>query len=161
MTLIVEDGTGLSSAESYVSVATATTYHAALGNTAWATATLVEADVEVALRRATQYIDSHYRFRGEPLTSTQALAFPRDLGLTWPIRRLTHATCELALRALSGTLHADQDDRAVTREKIGPIEVDYGSPQFAGQTRYAVADDLLAPLTAGGARGTMRIERAT
>jgi hypothetical protein len=36
MALIVEDGTGLANAESYVSVADATTYHANIGNTAWA-----------------------------------------------------------------------------------------------------------------------------
>ncbi len=157
MALTVEDGAGLANAEAYVSVSDAGTYHTAMGNTGW---TGTDAVKEVALRRATQYIDSHYRFRGVALTSTQALAFPRDLGLTWPIRSLSHATCELALRALSGTLHADQDDRAVVSEKIGPIEVGYAAPQFGGQTRYAVVDDLLAPLTAGGARGTMRIERA-
>ena len=39
MTLIVEDGTGLANAESYVSVADATTYHANIGNTAWAAIT--------------------------------------------------------------------------------------------------------------------------
>ena len=35
MALIVEDGTGLANAESYVSVADATTYHTNYGNTAW------------------------------------------------------------------------------------------------------------------------------
>ncbi len=35
MALIVEDGTGLSTAESYISVADATTYHTARGNSSW------------------------------------------------------------------------------------------------------------------------------
>jgi len=36
MSLIVEDGTGKSTSESYISVADASTYHAARGNTLWA-----------------------------------------------------------------------------------------------------------------------------
>ena len=35
MSLIVEDGTGLATAEAYISVADATTYHAARGNSTW------------------------------------------------------------------------------------------------------------------------------
>lgn len=159
MSLIVEDGTGLADAESYVSAATAGAYHDGMGNSAWDAAT--EAAKESALRRATQYIDSQYRFRGDPLTTTQALAFPRDDGATWPIKRLSDACCELALRALTGSLFADQSGGEVLSESIGPVSVTYAPSGLGQQTRYAAVDALLAPLTAGGSRTSLRIERAS
>ena len=66
MSLIVEDATGLSTAESYLSVANADTYHASYtGSTAWSGAST--GTKERALRRATQYLDSVYggRWLGE------------------------------------------------------------------------------------------------
>lgn len=54
MALIVEDGTGLADAESYLSVADADTYHADRNNEAWQDYSTAEK--EAALRKATQYI---------------------------------------------------------------------------------------------------------
>ncbi|MBA8886157.1 hypothetical protein FHW12_000348 [Dokdonella fugitiva] len=167
MTLIVEDGTGLPNAETYVSVADADAYHLAMSNAAWAAAPTPAK--EGALRRAAQYIDSFYRFRGNRLSEIavpapaeqQALQWPRDIVDAWPIRELVAATCELALRALSGALFADQSGGDVVSETVGPISVTYSSSGLGGQTRYAVADALLAPFTAGGARSSLRIERAS
>lgn len=161
-TLTVEDGTGLPTADSYVSIDTADAYHLRIGNAAWAAAT--GADREAALRRATQYIDSKYQFRGEPLEEDQALAWPRTIdGETppWPVKRLSGACCELALRALAAPLFADQTGGEVVSETVGPISVTYAQAGLGGQTRFAGVDALLAPYTAGGARSTIRIERAS
>jgi len=162
VTLTVEDGTGLAAADSYVSIAVALTYHAALGNTAWAAAT--EAAQEIALRRATQYLNNRYTYRGTRLNSTQALEWPRvgyeQYGVTesWPVANLKAACCEAALRALSDTLQTDVAADQVTEETVGPITVKYA--QKTGQTRYPVVDALLARYSAGGSGG-MRIERAS
>lgn len=155
MALVVEDGTGLSTAESYLSVADANAYHTAMGNTGW---TGADAAKEVALRRGAQYLDANYQFRGVELRSDQALAWPRDYD-DWPVTRVKHACAEAALRALAGTLFVDETDRSVRMEQVGPIKVEYGDARYGGQTRYAVIDALLAPLTMGGRMG-MRIERA-
>ena len=53
MTLVIEDGTGKSNAESYISVADADTYHSNRGNTDWAA--LTTAEKERLLRIATDY----------------------------------------------------------------------------------------------------------
>ncbi len=153
MALIVETGEGLPDADSYVSLDDAIAYHAAQGNTAWAAATVTDEQREVALRRATAYVDSRYRFRGSPLTVVQALEWPREgPGLIWPNRRVIHATCELALRALAGPLYADvAAEGRIKSETVGPIKTDYAEPVNGGQTRYAVTDDLLAPLLASAA----------
>jgi hypothetical protein len=165
MALIVEDGSGRVDAESYLSVAAADTYHAAFGNSAWTGAEV--AVKEAALRRATQYLDARYAWAGEPLTQTQALAWPRVIAdlpfakYAWPVKRVCDACAELALRALSGALFTDQLDAQIKSERVGPIEVEYATGANGGQTRFAVVDDLLRDLTRGAGRLTLRVERAS
>lgn len=158
MALVVEDGTGRADAESYAAVAFADAYHTSLGNEAWGNA--ITDEKEAALRRATQYLDARYTFTGNPLTTTQALAWPRDAA-PWPVKPLQVAACELALRALSGALYADQGDAPVTEESVGPVSVKYGYSQNGGQTRYRVVDDLLRGLLTIAGRLTLRLERAS
>jgi len=76
MSLIVEDGTGISTAQSYASAADATTYHTAHGNAAWTGADPVK---EAALVRATAWLDDafYHRWPSIKLLNTQALEFPR------------------------------------------------------------------------------------
>ena len=163
MTLIVEDGTGLATAESYVSVADAGTRHTNLGNTAW---TGTDAVKEAALRRATQFMLQRYRGRwqGTRINSTQALDWPRswvvvdgyavDADIV-PVD-VANACADLALKALSETLNADLE-RGILREKVGPLETEYDaySPQAK---RYPAIDQALAPYLAGG--GMSRLVRA-
>lgn len=169
MPLTVENGTGLVDADSYVSLVDAAAYHTAFGNTAWAAAAS-DAIREVALRKATRYIDSRYTYRGDQRTSTQSLVWPRvgygtdevyDNG-QWPVSRLHRACCELALLSLSEELYVDEDSRPVLGETIGPISVRYGDPRFGGQKRFSLIEDLLRPLlTGGGGLRSMRLERAS
>ena len=76
MTLIIEDGSGILTADSFVSVEEADTYHADFGNAAWAGA---NASKEAALRRATAYISTGFNYHGLPANGrNQALAWPRS-----------------------------------------------------------------------------------
>lgn len=162
MALTVEDGTGLAAADSLVSIAVALVYHAAMGNTAWAAAT--EAAQEIALRRATQYIDNRYTYRGTKLTSTQALAWPRvgyEDGYTaeaWPVANLKAACCELALRALTTALQTDVKADQLIEQTIDVITQKWAHK--SGQMRYPVVDSLLSRYSVGGSGG-LRIERAS
>lgn len=149
MALIVEDGSGLSDAESYVSVADAGTYCTAHGLTAW---TGVDAVKESALRNATQYIDTMYNFRSAKSYQYQALEFPRQLW-DWDIdplmTRLRSATVELAVKALTENLFADVEPSVVTMVKVGPITKQTKPVDTGGQKRYANVDALLRQLTTG------------
>ncbi len=82
MSIIVEDGTGLATAESYISVADASTYFTARGNTTWDALDEGEATAarEAALRLATDYMTAVYRDRWEGVryTEGQALCWPRS-----------------------------------------------------------------------------------
>lgn len=178
MALIVEDGTGLSTAESYLSVADCDTYHSNRGNTAWAA--LATTAKEQALRKATDYLVQEYRMRwkGTRMTAAQALDWPRAYvymeavltGLTGtdfpelvpndvvPVE-VENATADLALKSLTLTLMGDVDPKITTEETIWPIKVEYSENQRnGGKTRYDAIDSRLRPLLQGSP-GTIRMSR--
>ena len=168
MTLIVEDGSIVTGAESYATVAEATAYHAARNNTAWAALT-TDALREAALRRATDYMRQAYRSRwqGYKVNEDQALDWPRydvevegyaidsDIVPT----EIKNACAELALRASAADLNTDLT-QGVLSEQVGSIQVTYdkASPQF---TRYRAIDAILSPyLKAGGGGCSMGLIRS-
>lgn len=155
MSLIVEDGTGLPNAESYISVSSADDYHAKRGNAAWAA--LDAAAKEAFLRRGTEYIDAVYTFKGHRLKDGQALAWPRDVeGVPMAVQR---ATAELALRAINGDLMPDSGPQ-VKSETVGPISVTYmdGASKF---TAFTAVNAMLASLLDDGAAfGQARVIRS-
>ena len=168
MTLIVEDGSGKSDSESYISVSDASNYHTVRGNTAWAALT-TDALREAALRRATDYMRQAYRSRwqGYKVNEDQALDWPRydvevegyavdsDIVPT----EVKNACAELALRASAADLNPDLT-QGVLSEQVGSIQVTYdkASPQF---TRYRAIDAILSPyLKAGGGGCSMGVIRS-
>jgi hypothetical protein len=165
MALVTEDGSGLANAESYCSVVDASARHAAIGNTNWATITTAE--MEQALRRATNYMRQAYRTRwtGRKSHWLQALDWPRYSVTVdgWPVLttivppEVIAACADLALKAAAGELAVDLA-RGVVREKIGPLETDYDrySPQAI---RYRAIDMALAPFLMGSS-ANIRLERA-
>jgi hypothetical protein len=174
MALVVEDGSGLSTAESYISVADATTYHAARANTAWADVA-DDATREALLRKATDFMVATYRERwaGYRVSTTQALDWPRyevpfkdaTVGGTFPSYydsnevpvAVQRACAELALRAIDGDLAPDLD-APVVREKVGPIETEYavGARQ---STVFRAIEGLLSPFFVSGG-GQLKVVRA-
>jgi|SRR5215204_651600 len=179
MALVTEDGTGLSTAESYISVSDADTYHDVRGQEAWSDGTTTEK--EAALRKATAYIDGRYgaRFTGtKRLGREQALLWPRtgaEDAEGWVLDydevpvEIERATAEAALRELAdpGSLSPDVEistSGSVIREKVGPLEVEYSDPATVDRTRpvLQVLDDILAPLLRGlgSGFGTLPVVRA-
>lgn len=164
MTLIVEDGSGLATAESYISVADTDARHTALGNAAWTGDTATK---EAALRRATQYMEQAYRTRwtGTRLLRDQALSWPRYgvevdgyyVESTIVPADVANACADLALRALTGDLNADQT-RGVLRKKIGPLETEY-DPYSSQSTRFRAIDMALAAYLTGSS-ASVRLVRA-
>lgn len=75
-TLIVEDGTGLTNSNSYLSLSDALTLiKSTAGNVDWQLASASQR--QVALIAATQYVDTKWRFYGQVMDTTQALQWPR------------------------------------------------------------------------------------
>lgn len=160
MSLIVEDGTGKSDAESYISVADADTYHANIGNAAWP---LLSSTVrEQLLRKATFFMLGRYRLRwdGSRKTITQNVDWPRSL---CPIKDapnfhgssasyyvdtivpspVANACASLALRAATADLLADET-RAKISVSVGQISTSY-DPYSPVARQYKEIDAMLAP----------------
>lgn len=149
MSLVVEDGSGLATAESYATVDELRTWASARGVTVSADDT----GCEQALRAAAQWIDTRWRYKGVQLTADQVLEFPRSGLVDWSGRAVTgvpkrvkDAACELAYRAATGTsLMPDAERSAYAKSKtVGPISVTYadGAPQ---STTFVAVERLLQP----------------
>lgn len=158
MSIVAEDGTGLSNANSYASYADWTAYWADRG----AAPSSVQADVEQALVRATDYLGLRYTWIGQRALQTQALDWPRVCayavpagGYSAPIEgvppEVVRATVELAQRALAGELAPDPvvdttgQPVVGSRKKIGPIEVEttFGGGGATFTKRFPAVDELL------------------
>lgn len=172
MSLIVEDGTGKADAESFISVADATTYLTSRGNTTWA-ALASDAIREQCLRRATDYMEQAYRNRwaGYRVSSTQSLSWPRAwvpmedvdyIATYYPNDEVpmlvANACAELALRASTSTLLSDQSQGVIT-ETVGPLSVTYD--KYSSQSpRYVPVDAMLSPMFLnGGSSIQMKVVR--
>lgn len=138
--LVVEDGTGLSNADSYIDVAFADAYFLKRGIAQWATLT----NKESLIIRSMDYIENNYSYKGEKLVSTQALQFPRliDGETVFPIA-LKNAVCELALKSNDEDLLADTDKTTI-REKVGDLEIEY-DPNQDNIKSFNYVNKLLAP----------------
>lgn len=180
MALVIEDGSGKSDAESFISVEDADTYFSNRGNATWAA--LNTAQKEQNLRKATDYIGQTYRqrWKGVRVTSEQALDWPRayvvrddidyvsgagyvliDGFYYYPSDEVPQAVktacAELAYRASAAELAPDLE-QLVKREKIDVIEVeyaDYASPY----TQYRAVDSMLAPFLGGGSGSFRKVVR--
>lgn len=170
MSLIVEDGTGLPTAESYISVVDASAYHTAMGNAAWA-ALASDTLREQLLRKATIYLKGKYRSRwtGVRYSSSQALDWPRSLSPIQdsPLKAyyatnlvpqdVKNACASLALRAATAPLVADQT-RTKSSVTVGSISTTFqeGSSQ---DVRYVEIDQMLSPYLRSGT-GLVRMVRS-
>jgi hypothetical protein len=149
MALIVEDGTGLADADSYLSLAALKT---GLDRRGYSYAGFSDTDLEVRLRAATNYVDARYRYKGDRMTADQALEFPRANLVDWSgytiagvPQRVKNAVVELAYAALSDTLmpNLDRGGRVVS-ESVGPISTTYAQDAPAG-TVFMLAEGMLKP----------------
>ena len=136
MALIVEDGTGLSTAEGYISIADADTYIAAYkgANATWDAAT--DSAKEIASRQSAQYLDGRFNWKGDMESSDQALDWPRtgafdELGAEYEDlpTGLTQAAALVMFLIVTGetlTVNVNRD-KQVRRKKVDVIETEYES----------------------------------
>lgn len=157
MALVVEDGTGKSNAESYVSVSDCATYASARG-LSFASSPVDLA--EQALRRATAFIDGAYgsSFSGERLKHRdQALEWPRAGAVDatgYPVApdsvpiEVKNATCEAAVRELAVPNSLTPDLKRggmIESVKAGSVAVTYSGAAPASTT-FQKIDQIMAAL---------------
>lgn len=168
MALVIEDGSLVAGATSYVSVAEARAYAAARASTLPAD----DAQVEAALIVAMDYLESlRGEYQGRKVDpATQDLQWPRvgvqldgwDVPPTTIPKILKDAQCQLALESAAGTdLMPTGDGREVIREKVDVLETEY-APGAGGapQPFFAKVNALLQPLLSAGGFGGIKVIRA-
>jgi hypothetical protein len=149
--LIVETGEGLTNAESYVSVADAQAFASSRGLTIPSD----ESEVEILLRRATDYIDAREPyFQGSRVSAGQALAFPRSgvvingfaLDDDALPQTLKNAACQLCADFVDNNPDVIGEGREVIQETVGPISTTYAAtgrdallPVFVKADKYLLA----------------------
>ena len=163
MALIVEDATGLATAESYISVDFFKSYHKDRGNDI----SLGGTEIEQKLRIATEYIDLRFKPIGLAIASDQALCHPTDYFITDPVSlpvQLQRACAEYAFFSISNTLFIDQSFSdgpgiKLLKEKVGPIETEtewsgHGLGSLTKQyPSVPKADKLMHQISIGSGQG--------
>lgn len=152
MALIIEDGTEVADANSYISVTDARTWAGARGITLSADDTVVE----VLLIKAMDMLNTYRtRFKGTKSTETQALQWPRYLVYIDEVlladdvipQELIDAQVQYAIEAQSNDLQSTGTGQETIREKVGPIETEF-APRGSStlQAKFHKAEAFLAPL---------------
>lgn len=165
MALVVEDGTGLSTANGYITLAFLAAFCEVEGLSLFPHN---DTKREFAIQRATRYLDTRFTFNGYRKLTTQALEWPRSHAYFRDGRtadlvpvEVQEACAFYAQRSLSARLAPDPtyDDSGARivrkREKVGPIEVDteFGNAGIQPIFRkYPEADRRIKELITAGNR---------
>lgn len=164
MALVIENGSLVTGATSYVTVDAARAFAVARA----ATLPTPDGEVEALLIRAMDMLESFRdRFKGSKVDpATQALQWPRmdvvidgwEVPVTHIPQELKNAQCQLAIEANLTDLMPTGDGRDVIREKIDVLETEY-APGSGGvaQPYFPKVQALLAPLLKSG--GGLRVGR--
>lgn len=155
MTLVVEDGTGLHNADSYVSLHFVNDYASRYGKVGWDE---LEPDVqEVHIRRATHFADNVYLNDYPPLNSEQRLAIPssslyvRGTKISGVSIHIKEAVAELAIISVTNDLATIQTDRQPMQRtvKVGDVsKSETFSNEFYKKIFHSV-EMMLRPLDRG------------
>lgn len=163
-TLVVEDGTGLSDANTYIDLNTANTY---LEDNPYVTVwTDSSDDIKTwALLTATRLIDTYMSFIGSKTSTTQALEWPRTGGTnkcsnlevanTFIPQSLRFAVVELAVDLLTSdkTRVSATDQSMISSIKLDVISIQYDTPMKSGlpfETPNVISENIKAMLRCYG-----------
>lgn len=153
MALIIEDGTGVEDANTYVSVEDARAIAETRGLTLSASGTELGAQLVSSADRLTSY---EGRFSGVRTTGEQGLSYPRNrsyrYGSVFPNnsipKELKLAQVMLASMLEEGVEIWQTSSAGIRREKVGPLETEYSDDAAAsvGNPTLPIIESILDPL---------------
>lgn len=156
MALVIEDGSIVTAAVSYVTAAEAREFALARGVTLSAD----DPTVEITLIQAMDYLDRFEDdYKGERVSALQELPWPRDYvylrgalvdkAVIPPA--LKRAQMQLAIDAVSGSLQPTGTGREIVKQKVDAIETEYAKQGSGTVSReFNKAHDFLQPLLKEG-----------
>ena len=164
--LIIEDGSGVANANSYVSVAEYRAYAAPRG----VSLPVSDAECETQLILAMDYMEAQC-WRGMPTYDDQSLAMPRDevyvsgslIASDVIPGKIKFAQMQLAIQVNAGVDLMPTvvgGSASVVREKVGPLETEYATSLTVGtQPYFRSISALLAPYLCSPGFGQFRATR--
>jgi hypothetical protein len=160
MTLVIEDGTGVTDANSYIDLDDLEAYATERG----LTISSADAGNEILILRAMDYIEAR-PFQGKKYLADQALQWPRDLvyidgyliGVDVIPANLKKALCQLVVEQVAGVpLYPEAKTSTtvgnITRETVGPLTTEYsavGTVASSSPIKIASVELFLKPLLSG------------
>jgi hypothetical protein len=148
MPLVIEDGSNVANANSYVTRAEIIAYAALRG------VTIEDVDAsDVFAIKAMDYIEIQ-DYKNSATYDTQVLAFPRDDETEIP-QGIKDAQCEAAMLISQGVdllANVTAGEQSIKRDKTGPLETEYFAPgSYTASTPRL--DALLRPFIVGNGFG--------
>lgn len=149
MALIVEDGSGVSGANSYNTIQQIKDYASARGELLPST----DAEIEALVIQATDYLEQfRLQYQGDIVDPLQALAFPRNGvvidGYEYPATTLptylVRAHAQATIEAYTSEL-IPNPSQSVKKEKVDVIEVEYQDSSTSA-VGFPKVETLLKPL---------------
>lgn len=169
MALVIETGSQVAGATSYVTLVEARAYLDA--RALLPSATVNDAALTVLLVKATDYLQSkQLRFKGTRVSTTQALAWPREnvqvygedtdfFSSTAIPQQLKDAQCLAAVDIYEGDLMPTGRGRVVLQETVGPLTTKYAPGSGTSGTPIpAKVLSVLEPLLVSGT-SALRVNR--
>ena len=155
MALVVEDGTGLSTANAYISRAGFVAYHVDRNNED--AALLSNAQIDAAILYATAWMDARYAWRGDIVEDDQALGLPTENGHDDQGRdieglptRVANACAELAFMHIQKPLNAILGPLVIEQEVTGAVRRKFSDRAGNEGNRYPMIDMMLKGLYQSG-----------
>lgn len=156
--IIVEDGSGVANANSYVSLEQQKQYALSRG------LTLPDTDeaIESLMHQAVDYLQYNYQYKGEKTYPDAELEFPRT-GIKGYASdqiptRVKNAQMQLATLAYTNDL-APVTSSGVVREKVDVIEVQYSDGGDVTSFQSDMIDNILSPFTQSTSVGLLQQAR--
>lgn len=165
ITLVVEDGSGVTGANTYAAAATVDTYHVNLGNSAW---TGTDDAKAAAILRGMRFLEAQ-PWKGFKEDADNALEWPRtgvvdrngyEIDTDEIPQGVINALCEAALVEL-GSAGALRSSLArggqVVREKVDVLETEYAAGAPAVTLYQTVLFELRGLVKSANAVGLVRV----
>lgn len=165
MALVIEDGSIVAGATSYITVVEYNTWADARFGSARATAPADDAAAEQLILRAMDYFEAQ-SFKGYLVEQTQPLQWPRS----WVVidgysvdpdeipKEVKNSLYELAYAEEQGEGELNVLERKVTSEKVGPVAVSYSDSSSSRNSNVAVSSSMKKLLQNSG--GGFAVSRA-
>lgn len=164
MALIVEDGTLVAGANSYITAEDYIDWAGLRFGYDRSTAPDSSSDFEGVILRATDYIEE-LEFKGSKVSYSQTMQWPRDgvyidgysVGSAEIPAQLKTAIFEAAYAEESGSSALAATPRQTKREKVGDLEVEYTDGSTTSSTSKAITRSIKKLLKGGGGLRVVRV----